>query len=263
MLNQSTLRWRLFKSGAFLSLFMLVAPLVESAQLERILDIGKSRSAEGRAAQKKVDQLSDQIDALLREYRSVTKSTEGLKIYNEVLEKQIEGQKQEISDVRLAMSQIAQIERQIVPLMVRMIDSLKGFIELDIPFLLDERRGRITNLRTMLEESDSTTAEKFRRVIEVYQIENDYGRNIEAYKGILEISGNNREVDFLRVGRVALLYQTADKLQTGAWDQNGKKWVELPANRYKNPVAYGLRVARKRVAPDLLLIPVPSAETLQ
>jgi hypothetical protein len=116
----------------------------------------------------------------------------------------------------------------------------------------------------MMERSDVSAAEKFRRVIEAYQIENDYGRTIEAYRGTVEINGNQQEVDFLRIGRVSLTYQSVGGLHTGAWDQEAEAYVELPPEKYKTQVAHGIRVARKQVAPDLLVIPVSAAseETL-
>ena len=114
----------------------------------------------------------------------------------------------------------------------------------------------------MMERSDVSSAEKFRRVIEAYQIENDYGRTIEAYKGTVPIGGNPQEVDFLRIGRVSLAYQSVGGAHTGAWDKEAGDWVELEASEYKNQVSDGIRVARKQVAPDLLIIPVaaPSEE---
>jgi len=122
--------------------------------------------------------------------------------------------------------------------------------------LMKERTERIGRLREMMERSDVTAAEKFRRVIEGYQIENDYGRTIEAYKGSTEINGNQLEVDFLRIGRVALLYQTVGAGHTGAWDATTGSFVELPPATYKTQVTDGLKIARKQVAPDLLVVPV-------
>ena len=115
-----------------------------------------------------------------------------------------------------------------------------------------------------MERSDVTAAEKFRRVIEAYQIENDYGRTIEAYRGSVEINGNLQEVDFLRIGRISLTYQSVGAQHTGAWDKAAQSFVELPPEKYKTQVAHGIRVARKQVAPDLLVIPVSAAseETL-
>ena len=112
----------------------------------------------------------------------------------------------------------------------------------------------------MMERSDVTAAEKFRRVIEAYQIENDYGRTIEAYRGTLDVDTGKREVNFLRVGRVALLYQTDGGDLTGAWNQETRQWETLAPERYKQDVAKGLRVARKQVAPDLLVLPVAAAK---
>ena len=111
----------------------------------------------------------------------------------------------------------------------------------------------------MMERSDVTAAEKFRRVLEAYSIENDYGRTIEAYKGSIEMDGRTQEVDFLRIGRVSLTYQSVGGNFTGAWDNATRTFVELPPETYKTQVAAGLRIARKQVAPDLLVIPVPTA----
>jgi len=97
-------------------------------------------------------------------------------------------------------------------------------------------------------------------VTEAYQIENDFGRTIEAYKDTLTLNGATREVDFLRIGRVALVYQTADGKYSGAWDQKSGQWIELDKGDYKNQIRFGLRIARKQVAPDLVMVPVDAPE---
>ena len=151
------------------------------------------------------------------------------------------------------------IERQILPLLGRMIDGLEQFIELDVPFLLDDRRGRVAELKTLMEASDVTAAEKFRKVMEAWQIENEFGRTIETYAANIDIDGTTREVDFLKIGRVIFVYQTPDGELTGAWDQRARQWVALGSD-YRNQVRQGLRMAKKQMAPDLLLLPVAAPE---
>jgi hypothetical protein len=96
------------------------------------------------------------------------------------------------------------------PLVIRMIDGLEQFVEMDVPFNLDERRDRVEFLRTNVDRSDLTVAEKFRQVLEAYNIELQYGRGFETYSDTIELAGGPREVDFLRIGRIALVYQTTD-----------------------------------------------------
>jgi hypothetical protein len=145
--------------------------------------------------------------------------------------------------------------------MDRMIAGLDQFVALDVPFLEEERRARIDRLQTILERQDVTVAEKFRRVMEAYQIENEYGRTIEEYKGSLEVDGLVREVDFLRIGRIALIYQTSDGQRPGVWDQQNGQWVAL-GSEYRNRIRQGFRVARRQIAPELLILPVPAPEDL-
>jgi hypothetical protein len=232
--------------------------------IDQVTQAGEQRADAGAADQKQIEKVADQTDSLLAEYRTVTKVVDGLNIYNNLLQRQIDNQEAEKLALKESTDNVALIERQILPMMTRMLDSLEDFIQLDTPFLLDERQERLARLREMMERSDVTAAEKFRRVIEAYQIENDYGRTIEAYKGTVAIDGNEQEVDFLRIGRVSLSYQSIGGRFTGAWDPASRTFVQLPPETYKANVAQGIRVAKKQVAPDLLIVPVmaPSGETL-
>jgi hypothetical protein len=237
-------------------------PVFAQATVDQVTQEGEKRADAGAAEQQRVEQIADQTNDLLNQYNTISKVVDGLMTYNSLLQRQVDNQEAEKVALTESIGNVALIERQIIPMMTRMLDSLEQFIELDTPFLLTERRDRLERLRGMMERSDVSSAEKFRRVIEAYQIENDYGRTIEAYKGTVPINGNQQEVDFLRIGRVSLAYQSVGGSHTGAWDDTARDWVELDASEFKNQVSDGLRVARKQVAPDLLVIPVaaPSEE---
>ncbi len=232
---------------------------VIAADVDQVTAVGEQRAQEGKAAQDQIDKLGEETGDVESRYKQVIKVVDGLKVYNGLLQKQVDNQVAEMSALSDSIDKVSLIERQIVPLMVRMLDSLEEFIRLDVPFLTDERAERLQRLREMMERSDVTAAEKFRRILEAFEIENEYGRTIEAYKGTLEVAGKTREVDFLRVGRVALLYQTTGGEHTGAWNQAERTWGALPPEQYKTAVSQGLRVARKQVAPDLLVLPIAAA----
>ena len=90
----------------------------------------------------------------------------------------------------------------------RMIENLDTFISLDIPFLLSEREERLAFLKDTLDRADVSVAEKFSQVLQAYQVENTYGTTIEAYADTIELDGVKRQVDMLKWGRVALVFQT-------------------------------------------------------
>jgi hypothetical protein len=120
----------------------------------------------------------------------------------------------------------------------------------------------LTKLKEMVLRADVTNAEKFRRIIEAYQIENEYGNTIEAYRADLTLQGEASSVDFLRLGRVALYYQHFDGSETGYWDKEQEQW-QILSQDYRIAIRNGLRIARKETAPDLLTLPIPVAEAGQ
>ncbi|MCA1780184.1 MAG: DUF3450 domain-containing protein, partial [Xanthomonadaceae bacterium] len=99
-----------------------------------------------------------------------------------------------------------------------------------------------------------TTSEKFRRILEAYQSELELGRTTEGYRGRLP---DGQQVDFLRIGRTLLFYQSLDGSRTGWWNPNSRQYEEL-GDRYRLPVSDGLAIAQNQVAPDLVRLPVPA-----
>lgn len=204
-------------------------------------------------SQKRVDKLADDRQSKADEYRNTLRESDSLKLYIEQLKSQLRSQQDEMESIRGEQRDIARTNVEILPLMQDMLATLGKFVELDVPFLLEERRERVKKLNDMMPRADVTVSEKFRRIVEAYQVEIDYGRTIESYVGNL----NNKDVAFLRVGRVGLLYQTPDGKETGYWDGTKKNWV--PDNSYADGVKEGLKVARKQTSPDLLIVPVQAA----
>jgi len=233
---------------------------VQASSLDSVLAVGKEKSQAARQSQAKIDKLADETRDLLTDYKTVTKQIDGLKVYNERLQRQIENQKKRIAGIDRAIDNSTVISRQITPLVIRMIDGLEQFIELDVPFQKEERLQRVKFLRDNLDRADVSVAEKFRAVLEAYNIELQYGRGIDTYRGSIDVGGSEREVDFLRVGRIALVYQTTDGALSGAWDSNAGSWVDLPSGDFDSAIRKGIRIAKKQAAIELLDMPVAAPE---
>jgi hypothetical protein len=229
--------------------------LAHAQKLNNVVQIAQSGTNEGVASQGRIDQLDDETDGLVREYRAALKQLASLREYNAQLEKLIGAQKAEMVSIRQQIEDVTNVDRSIMPLMFRMIEALEVFVSLDVPFMLDERKARVANLSALMDRSDANPAEKYRKILEAYEIENEYGRTIEAYEGEMEIDGAPRTVSFLRIGRVALIYQTLDGAKSGVWSQDSKSFVDLDG-AFNSDLRSALRIAKQQAAPDLMVVPV-------
>ena len=240
---------------------LITLPMMVPAEtLSQVLNGQTERTLLAQESQQRIDKVVEQTRKMEDRYRAALKEIDGLKIYNQLLELQIENQARVKVDLEQSILVASQINRNIVPVLVGMIDALDQFVQMDVPFLMEERTNRVNSLDELMQREDVTVAEKFRKVTEAYQIENDYGKTIETYKDTLEVDGKTLELDFLLIGRVSFLYQSVDGDVSGVWNQKTRSWENADDNR--NGIKAGLKIAKKQVAPDLVILPVDSAEAI-
>ncbi len=231
--------------------------IAEEEKLDTVVEARSQGNDEAVGVQKRIDTISDETDNLIGKYRTTLKQIDSINQYNEQILKLIGSQEVEIVSLGDQVGSVQSVGRSVTPLMLRMLDAIEQFVELDVPFLIEERTERIANLRAMMERADVTIPEKFRQIMEAYQIENEFGRTIEAYRASLKIGDKETTVDFLRFGRIALVYQSLDESLAGRWDQETRSWVALDSS-YRSALRQGLRIARKQAAPDLINLPLPA-----
>lgn len=236
--------------------------IASSAQAQdaagRALDATVNANRAARDSQQRVDKLDDQTRSMLERYRSASWQAQQLTVYAGQLGELVAAQDAEKASLNRQIEEMERTERELLPLMLRMVEGLEKFIALDLPFLATERKERFEALKKFMADPDANNAEKFKRILEAWQIEAEYGRTLGSESA--EVDG--RAVDVLRVGRTALYYLSADGNQAGVWDTPSKKWQELP-HKYVAQIRHGLRMARETAAPDLLRLPMLTAGAAQ
>jgi hypothetical protein len=232
-----------------------VSGSVFAQSVDEVLQAEDRRLNLAQQSQERINTIVEGTRSLEDQYRAINKEIDGLKVYNRLMRAQVDGQEAVLEDISLSIDQVDVINRQIFPLMERMIDGLEQSIQLDVPFLMEERTERIDGLREIMERSDVSVAEKFRKVMAAYQIELDFGTSSEFYTQSLTLEdGATRSYNILRIGRVGLYFQSDDSKITGRWDNDQRTWVIDDSAR--SDIRTGLRMARQLIAPELIVIPV-------
>ena len=248
---------RLFKF-VFMLAGLSISSLMLGDQIQPLLDIGKARQAAEKTSQSKIDEMEEQTSVIISEFKTVSKQIEGLRVYNAQMRQQIQRQEERLKEIDKTLKEAQIMQRQIPPFTRRMLAGIETSIELDLPFNQSERRERIAFAKAALDNPTVSPAEGLRQVLEAFNVEAEYGRKIDAYKDSIVINDELREGNILRVGRLAMVFQTADETQTHAWNNVTRAWEELD-NSYRNPTRRGLRIANKLATVDLMELPLPAA----
>lgn len=210
-------------------------------------------------SQEKINNLYEQSQELLGEYRQVVDETENLKVYNDYVATLVADQQRGIDSLQKQIDEIDDTKRGIVPLMFRMIDSLEQFIKLDVPINYEERIARIGRLRDVMANSDVTVSERFRQVVEAYQIENEYGSKISSNQGVINVGGTEITVDFFNLGRTAVIALSLDQKSAWIWNNDTRSYDPLGAE-YIDSAVSAVKMANKLLPMDLIKLPIKAAE---
>lgn len=235
-------------------------PALAQQQLDSAIQTSEQAVQETDQSQDRVNQLDSQTQGLLNQYRANLKQLEQLRRYNASQRRQVEAQENEIAALGQDIDNISSLQRSVQPLMDDMLSGLSELVGADMPFLLDERRDRIDRLQAIMENPNQSPAQRYRLIAEAYQIENEYGRTIEAYRSDVTVDGTTYEnAEFLRVGRLALIFKTDDDEVMKIYDANTNQWLDLD-DSFLDEVRTGLRMAKEQIPPNLLTVPLPAPQ---
>lgn len=225
------------------------------AQFNSALDVSERTARDTATSQQRIDQLDDQTAALLNDYRANLKQLEAARRYNASLNRNIEAQNREIARLQEDIENVEGLQRAMQPLMEDMVERFAQLVDADIPFRVEERSARATRLASILDNPSMSAAQRYRLIVEAYQIEDEAGRTIGFYDGTIGEGENTLSGEFLQIGRIALIFKTPDDSVLRIWDNDQRDWVNLERS-YLQDVKFALRMAKEQTAPDIFFAPV-------
>jgi len=233
---------------------------VDTSAIEQAQSVVGETNSAAAESQERINRLSNSASSLFEEFKTESDNLEALLVLNANWRRQIAIQEQQLETISESIAEVRNVTQELPLLMSRMIASIEQFIELDIPFHLEQRRARIQFVRDAIDDPNVSTAERFRQILVLYQTENAYGRTHETYSATLNLDGVPTDVDMLRVGRIALTYQTKDRTRTGAWDSESRQWVTLEDGAYRNAIRDAINVSSGLIAPEIFELPIVAPE---
>ena len=226
----------------------------EKELLQQAIDIEASSSNDAASRQEFIDNVDSQILVLTGDIQFLSQQLDLTNIYNRQLQELIDSQNAEIISINEQMVELDKTNKGILPTLEEMVSTLESIINNDVPFLLIERKARVAELKEILKQSNISTSEKFRRVFEAYQIENEFGRTIESYRDEITFDSETFNVEVFRLGRVGLYARTSDGRHTAMFSKKEGRWVRKKG--IDNELVVALKIARKELPPSLLKLPI-------
>lgn len=247
--------------GITLALLAISSFSAQADSLDNARSIERQTNQVAKNAQQKIDSNSDQSFQLQAEVERLQDQVDNLSLYQTHLKKLVASQEAEKVSIDEQLTNIEETRQGVVPLMYHMIDGLQFSLEQGAPVRFASREKRLDELKTLMGRSDISDAEKYRRILEAYQIEMDYGSKLGVYEGQIKLNQDNdgqddtRQVDLLYVGKVVLLARSKDAQHAWLWSQAKQQWQEVPADQ-KPDINQAYALANKQQAPTLLNLPL-------
>lgn len=190
----------------------------------------------------------------VNEYRSVLQQISNLKTFGEQQNLYVKTQKEQIDNLRGQLRSVGQVKQGIMPMMLKMIGAIEDSIRSDLPFNLDERLARVNDVQSVLVNPGASPAEQYRQVLGVFEDEVEYGQEIDSYEGAHPTSPGNT-VDFIRFGRVALVYMSKDESELALYNMSTRDWDQIGGSQALQ-MRQAIRIAKGEAAPGIVTAPV-------
>ena len=132
-MNKNILAISLFSVFSSVALFSQESTSVNDVDLlTESINISTNSLENSALTQEQINKLDETTRILLADYQSTSKEYESLKLYNDQVQKIINSQLDEIENILFQIDELDKTNQKIVPLMIKMINGLEDFINLEI-----------------------------------------------------------------------------------------------------------------------------------
>jgi len=187
------------------------------------------------------DTLIEKNKALTRKISTLKKTEATQKAFNDELAKR--------------EKESRQISEEIGPFIENVYAQIEDLVASGLPFLKNERTGRLARLKETLHDEKVSLAEKYRKVMEALLVEAEYGNTIEVYQEKIQFQQKELLGNIFRLGRISLFFLTLDHQTAAYFNVAQKKWTVLD-NRYLADIHAAIEMGSKRRPIELLCLPI-------
>ncbi|GAB6263983.1 DUF3450 domain-containing protein [Photobacterium sp. R1] len=248
-------------SLAMIAIGLSVNAAATSLDSARVIETKMNQSA--AQSQQKIDTSAEHVLSMKADIEALQEEVKNLTIYRDHLARLVDSQENEKASLNEQITGIQETRQGVVPLMYQMIDGLKTLVEEDRPIKRDQRLARVSKLELMMAQADVSDAEKYRRILEAYQIEMDYGTKMGLYQGKVTLSPTESiEADLLYLGRLAFVARSLDGQRYWGWNEQDAKW-QLLESQVGSELDKAYAMAAKQIAPGLISLPVSAHVEVQ
>lgn len=232
--------------------FLIITPVSANtlAPAELLRDL-----ASGEASQKQVALAADSAVAARQELLGLEQQLKDLNAYNRYMNTMVAGQERELTTLQDQLANVEETRQALVPLLLKMQSDLESWVASDIPLRSVERAERLEMLRKMMADAKISESEKYRVLLQAYQVEAEYGQRLDVWQQHLRLDGEERLVNIVSLGRIALLAMTPDGHSAWRWSTGSNNWLPLDG-KWQAEVAKAIALGEEKQTPTLLMLPL-------
>jgi Protein of unknown function (DUF3450) len=231
------------------------APVLGDTPAERVKETVTGAVDIRQETQRKTDQWAAEKAQLEARYRSSKVKIESLDEQTALWGEKVEVLQERVGELHRRIQESERLEANLHVIVEGLMSRLEAWVREDLPFLPEEREERLRSLKETLAQTESSAAEKLRRLLEALLVECEYGDTVEVYEQRIEVDGEPVFANIFRLGRLSLFWQTPDGARVGEYDRVKDRWAELPRENAQN-ISAAMEMAEKRRPIELVRLPL-------
>ena len=231
------------------------SPATAASEAETILQQVDKAIAIRQQTQKKEDAWDSEKKRLTVRYQALQATRKRLLFEQKQNQTRLDNYRQRVEEAERKTVESARLRKELTSYLTTVAERVDNLMATGLPFLTSERNQRLLETRETLVDPEIAAAEKYRRVMEALQVETEYRHTVEIYPQEIEIAGEKKMVEILRLGGLALFWRSPDGESVGEYDRLQEVWQALD-KRYQAPINKAMEIALKQRTIEMVSLPI-------